>query len=83
MFSENGGLNLEAFEETIKAEAKKRDKICVLLNFPNNPTGYTATVEEGERIVEILTSVADEGTNVIAVMDDAYFGLFYEDQTLK
>lgn len=83
MFSENGGLNLEAFEETIKAEAKKRDKISVLLNFPNNPTGYTATVEEGERIVEILTSVADEGTNVIAVMDDAYFGLFYEDQTLK
>jgi len=53
------------------------------LNFPNNPTGYTATVEEGKRIVEILTSIADEGTNVIAVMDDAYFGLFYEDQTLK
>ena len=83
MFSENGGFNLEAFEKTIRTEAKKRDKISVLLNFPNNPTGYTVTVEEGERIVEILTSIADGGTNVIAVMDDAYFGLFYEDRTLK
>jgi aspartate/methionine/tyrosine aminotransferase len=83
MFSETGGFNLEAFEKTIRTEAEQRDKITVLLNFPNNPTGYTVTVEEGERIAEILTTIADEGTNVIAVMDDAYFGLFYEDQTLK
>ena len=26
---------------------------------------------------------ADEGTNIIAVTDDSYFGLFFEDQTLK
>ena len=71
MFSENGGLNLEAFEETIRGEAKKRNKISVLLNFPNNPTGYTATIEEGKRIAEILFSIADNGINVIAGMDDA------------
>jgi len=83
LFSSEGRFNLRAFDETIRAEAEKQNKIAVLLNFPNNPTGYSVTVEEGEQIVEILASVADSGKNVIAVTDDAYFGLFYEDQTLK
>jgi aspartate/methionine/tyrosine aminotransferase len=83
LFSANGGFNLAAFEETLRAEAKKHDKISVMLNFPNNPTGYSVTKEEGENIVKILTSIAEAGTNVIAVTDDSYFGLFYEDQILK
>ncbi|UCD33015.1 MAG: aminotransferase class I/II-fold pyridoxal phosphate-dependent enzyme [Desulfobacterales bacterium] len=81
--SEHGGFNLKAFEEKVKTEAKDRDKLAVLLNFPNNPTGYSVTVEEGKHIVEILAGVAELGTNVIAVTDDSYFGLFYEEQTLK
>jgi aspartate/methionine/tyrosine aminotransferase len=83
LFSANGGFNLAAFEETLRAEAEKHDKISVMLNFPNNPTGYSVTKEEGEHIVKILTSIAEAGTNVIAVTDDSYFGLFYEDQILK
>ncbi len=83
LFSANGGFNLAAFEETLRAEAEKHDKISVMLNFPNNPTGYSVTKEEGEHIVKILTSIAEAGTNVIAVTDDSYFGLFYEDQVLK
>ena len=82
-FTANGGFNLAAFEETLRAEAEKHDKISVMLNFPNNPTGYSVTKEEGENIVKILTSIAEAGTNVIAVSDDSYFGLFYEDQILK
>ena len=83
LFTENGGFNLAAFKETLRAEAKKHDKISVMLNFPNNPTGYSVTKEEGKNIVEILTSIAEAGTNVIAVTDDSYFGLFYEDHILK
>ena len=83
LFSESRGFNLTAFEEKVREEAKKHDKVTVLLNFPHNPTGYTVTTDEGKRIVEILTDIARKGTNIIAVTDDAYFGLFYEDQTLK
>ncbi len=83
LFSSEGKFNLTTFEETLRAEAEKHDKISVLLNFPNNPTGYSVTEEEGGHIVEILTSIAEAGTNVIAVTDDSYFGLFYEDQILK
>ncbi len=83
IFTEQGGFNISAFEERVRKEAQNRDKIIVLLNFPHNPTGYTATKEEGAQIAEILLSVAEGGTNVIAVADDAYFGLFYEEETLK
>jgi len=83
LFTASGEFNLAAFEETLRAEAEKHDKISVMLNFPNNPTGYSVTKEEGENIVEILTAIAEAGTNVIAVTDDSYFGLFYEDHILK
>ena len=83
LFSKNLGFNLEAFEEKIRSESEKYDKVTVLLNFPNNPTGYSITIEEGHRITEILAGIAELGKNVIAVMDDSYFGLFYENQTLK
>lgn len=83
LFNENGEFNLTAFEKTVKSEAQYRDKISVLLNFPNNPTGYSVTEKEGRGITQILTAIAEAGTNVIVVTDDAYFGLFYEDEVLK
>lgn len=82
LFSDAGGFNLDAFEECVKAEASKRDKIIVLLNFPQNPTGYTATNTEGKRIADILEEVAAAGTQVIAVTDDAYFGLIFEEDVM-
>jgi len=83
LFSAQGGFNLGAFEDTLREEAHKREKVAVLLNFPNNPTGYTPTEAEGKRIVEILVGLAEKGTNVLAIADDAYFGLFYDAQSLK
>jgi aspartate/methionine/tyrosine aminotransferase len=83
VFTEKGGYNLAAFEEVIKREAEKSGKIIVLLNFPHNPTGYTVTKKEGECIADILSNIASKGTNVITICDDSYFGLFYEEETLK
>ena len=51
----------------------------MLLNYPNNPTGYTPNVEEVKTIVSAIQDLANKGTKVIAVVDDAYYGLFYED----
>jgi aspartate/methionine/tyrosine aminotransferase len=83
LFDDRDGFNLEAFEQTVRAEAAANPKIVVLLNFPQNPTGYTITMDEARSITEILTRVAEGGTRVIVAMDDAYFGLFYEPQTAK
>ncbi|MBW1901798.1 MAG: aminotransferase class I/II-fold pyridoxal phosphate-dependent enzyme [Deltaproteobacteria bacterium] len=83
LFDSFGKLNLKAFETCVQSEAKSRGKIIAILNFPNNPTGYTPSPEEADGIVHILTGVARAGTNVLAVTDDAYFGLFYDDNALK
>jgi aspartate/methionine/tyrosine aminotransferase len=76
-FYEGGGLNTEGFGRALEREARDRDKIAVLLNFPNNPTGYMPTAAEGEALVRALERCAVAGTRVVAVLDDAYFGLFY------
>lgn len=83
LFTSEGGFNLSAFEATLRKEARNRDKVVVLLNFPNNPTGYTPTVSEAQRIVEIVVDLAEGGKNVLVITDDAYFGLFYDAQSIR
>lgn len=72
------GFNMESFKEAVDSR-KKEGKIKLLLNFPQNPAGYTITKAEGEKIRDYLVSVADEGVKLLVCCDDAYFGLFYED----
>lgn len=77
-FDAKGGFNLGAFEEAVTRASAKKGKILPILNFPNNPTGYTPSDAEMEGIARILLACAGSGTRVIAVSDDAYFGLFYD-----
>ena len=83
LFSSQGGFNLSAFEDTLRQEALSKEKIVVLFYFPNNPTGDPPVKKEGKRIVEILIGLAENGKNVLALMDDAYFGLFYDANSMK
>jgi aspartate/methionine/tyrosine aminotransferase len=78
-FTVDGGFNVPAFKAELQNVAAEKGKAVVLLNFPNNPSGYTPTVEEGDAIVAAIQEVAEDGCNVVAITDDAYFGLFYED----
>lgn len=78
-FTVNGGFNVPAFRAELENVAAEKGKAVVLLNFPNNPSGYTPTVEEGDEIVKVIKDVAEDGCNLVVVTDDAYFGLFYED----
>lgn len=78
-FTEAGGFNVAAFKACLKQTAAEKGKAIVLLNFPNNPSGYTPTVAEGDALVAALKEVAADGCNLVVVTDDAYFGLFYED----
>ena len=77
----DGGFDTEALKAAL-AESKSQKKV-VLLNFPNNPTGYTATEKEAVEIAKILTDCAAAGNKVVALLDDAYFGLVYEEGVTK
>lgn len=83
LFDSEGKFNLEGFKHVLESEAQETGKISTILNFPNNPTGYTITADEGKAIAEILAEIASSGVNIIAITDEAYFGLFYEDDVLK
>jgi len=76
-FYSGQGFHVEAFANALATNAQGRDKLIVLLNFPNNPTGYMPTEPEGEGIVRALEAQAKAGTKLVVVLDDAYFGLFY------
>lgn len=71
----DGGFNVDGFSETMN---NIEGKIVLLLNFPNNPTGYTPLASEIEPIVDAIHQQAKQGKNVVVIIDDAYFGLVYE-----
>ncbi len=76
MFSDSG-FNLDAFRAVMNEESKM-GKIRVLLNFPQNPSGYSPTRAEGKEICSIIRGAAEKGAYVMVWCDDAYFGLNYE-----
>ncbi|HIJ20609.1 MAG TPA: aminotransferase class I/II-fold pyridoxal phosphate-dependent enzyme [Deltaproteobacteria bacterium] len=82
-FNAEGRFNLKGFEDCVRKEGKPGSKVIVILNFPNNPTGYTISSEEGDAIAAVLTDVAAKGVTVLAVTDDAYFGLFFDETSMK
>jgi len=76
-----GGYDIAAFGRALNAgEAGKK---LVLLNFPNNPTGYTATESEAAALAAEIRKAAEAGNQIIVIMDDAYFGLVYEEGVAK
>ena len=59
-FYRGQGFNTEGFAQGLARAAEGREKLIVLLNFPNNPTGYMPTPDEGRAIV-----ARDDGTTVV------------------
>lgn len=82
-FFEGEGLNLAAFEAALRQQGQERDKLLVILNFPNNPTGYTPTVAEVESLVAALKAQARRGTRLLVICDDAYFNLVYDERCIQ
>jgi aspartate/methionine/tyrosine aminotransferase len=78
LYNNDRKFNAEGLRDALFAQ-KSKGKAIVILNFPNNPTGYTPGLEEGKQIVAAIKEAADAGINVVAVTDDAYYGLFFED----
>jgi aspartate/methionine/tyrosine aminotransferase len=80
-FTKAGGLDVEAFESALTKAAKEKGKVFTILNYPNNPTGYSPTKAEAEAISEALARASMHGA-ILAAVDDAYFGFFYEEDLI-
>lgn len=74
------GFDLESFHNKLNEEKGKK---IILLNFPNNPAGYTPTEDEAESLTRILKESAQQGNEIAVILDDAYFGLVYKEGIYK
>jgi len=81
-FGAGPGLDLDAISQAVREEART-GQVRIILNFPNNPAGYSPSREEGLALAALLKEVAEGGADVLVICDDAYFGLFYEKETEK
>ncbi len=80
-FFDNNRINIKSLESAVLSVENK--KAVVILNFPNNPTGYSPSKKEADEIVSLFKKLAEDGYSIMVVCDDAYFGLFFEEETNK
>jgi len=76
LFTKNG-FNIDSLEA--KLNEGTNGKKVLLLNFPNNPSGYTPTIQEMKAIAAVIKKSADHGNKIVVIIDDAYFGLVFEE----
>jgi aspartate/methionine/tyrosine aminotransferase len=81
-FTAAGGYNVDGLRASL-GRAAASGKVLLLLNFPNNPTGYSLTRGEADAVITAIRDVAAGGARCLVITDDAYFGLFYEDAIYK
>jgi aspartate/methionine/tyrosine aminotransferase len=75
-FFQNQVFDIASFRETVTAGPV--GKKFIVLNFPNNPSGYTPTREAGKEIIQVLKEAAEAGNKLVVILDDSYFGLVFE-----
>lgn len=80
-FFKGTGFNFEALNDTMLKVAERQSKIVIILNFPNNPTGYSPTIKEVEEIRDFCITFCEKVKKPLVIMcDDAYEGYVYTNE---
>lgn len=75
LFNDQGGFDIEDFDEKFTQLVKDQKRALTILNTPaHNPTGYSLSDEEWDKVIEILkkNAAADPENKIILVVDTAY-----------
>lgn len=74
----SGSLDIADLAANIRDIAKTQNPV-VVLNFPNNPTGFMPSHEDAKLLREEIVKIADEtGRKITILFDDAYDGFVYD-----
>lgn len=73
-FDSNNQFNHESFAQKAKELLARQDRLTIIINTPShNPTGYSLTVSDWERILSVLIgATADKNKKIILLVDVAY-----------
>lgn len=73
LFDEAGKFNVKSFEAKINELLSKQDSLMIILNTPaHNPTGYTFTLEDWDKILVAVKAAAGQDKKVTLLVDVAY-----------
>ena len=73
MFDESGGLDVGALDRAIEQQLASQGRVLLFLNDPcHNPTGYSMSMTEWEKVAAVLAKHGEKGP-VTLLSDMAYF----------
>ncbi len=74
LFNENNEFDFESYKEKFEYYLNKQKRLLVILNTPaHNPTGYTISDDEWDKIIDLAKEHAkDEENKIILLVDIAY-----------
>jgi len=85
LFDEKQNFNIQAFESKVKSLLEKQDNLVVLLNTPaHNPTGYSVTDSEWDKVIDLCKDCASNSNKrIILLIDIAYLDYAGEKNTSR
>ena len=73
LFTKDRKFNVEAFREKSAELLNKQESLVIILNTPaHNPTGYSLTLEDWDKLIDVLAEEAKCGKAIALVVDVAY-----------
>jgi len=83
-FFKDNKINLQGLKDAILEVSKVQEKIVIIINFPNNPTGYTPTFDEAKELIDLIREMYISLKKPIIVMvDDAYESYVYNNDNIN
>jgi len=77
-------MNLQGLKDAILEVSKVQEKIVIIINFPNNPTGYTPTFDEAKELIDLIREIYSTLKKpIIFIVDDAYESYVYNDENIN
>ena len=85
LFDENNKFNFESYKKEFIELSKKQDRIFTILNTPgHNPTGYSISDDEWDKIIDLSKEVSeDKNKKIIMFVDIAYIDFVRDDNASR
>lgn len=73
LFDEDGKFNITAFKTKVGELLSKQESLVIIINTPaHNPTGYSLTNEDWDKLLDVVKTMATEDKKVTLLVDVAY-----------
>ncbi|NLD20190.1 MAG: aminotransferase class I/II-fold pyridoxal phosphate-dependent enzyme [Clostridiales bacterium] len=72
-FTGDGDFNVDSLEKKVRILLELQESLVLILNTPaHNPTGYSLTLEDWDKVIDVICDAAETGKAIALVIDGAY-----------